>query len=125
MNSVATCLRNNALTQVTALGPSKYKWCLPCSLERQLSTTAASRHLIVNLDVNLEMATLDGIDTCGERAFDAILELVEEINNCPGSAGRNGIELEAAAQPQRRVAEMSFVGYSLGGLIMRYVVGRL
>ncbi|KAI9222065.1 putative serine esterase-domain-containing protein [Blastocladiella britannica] len=47
--------------------------------------------------------TFDGIDVCGER-------LIDEITHF---------------QSENKVKRISFLGYSLGGLIIRYVIGRL
>jgi hypothetical protein len=57
----------------------------------------------LNTDTSQGSLTYDGIDVCGERCVDLIIKTVAEIN----------------------VVKISLIGYSLGGLIVRYVAGRL
>jgi hypothetical protein len=57
----------------------------------------------LNVNVSQGNLTYDGIDACGERCVDLILKTISEVN----------------------MNRISFIGYSLGGLILRYVVGRL
>lgn len=47
---------------------------------------------------------IDGIDICGDRAL---------------------IEIEAALAADNAISMVSLIGYSLGGLILRYVIGRM
>ncbi|KAI9193557.1 putative serine esterase-domain-containing protein [Polychytrium aggregatum] len=53
---------------------------------------------------NRGINTLDGIDVCGDRIVRDILELL---------------------QSEPSITEISFLGYSLGGLICRYAIGKL
>lgn len=55
----------------------------------------------LNLDINQGLHTYDGIDTCGDRAVAKIQENLEGVDY------------------------ISFLGYSLGGLIVRYAIGKL
>ncbi|ODV82808.1 hypothetical protein CANARDRAFT_204459 [[Candida] arabinofermentans NRRL YB-2248] len=52
--------------------------------------------------------TYDGIDLCGARVYNEILQLTNDLN-----------------QQGDKVTKFSIVGYSLGGLICRYTVGLL
>ncbi|KAJ3122921.1 hypothetical protein HK098_002327 [Nowakowskiella sp. JEL0407] len=63
---------------------------------------------VLNGHRNLELKTYDGIDVCGDRFVDEIEDKIEEFN-------ANGC----------KVTKISFIGYSLGGLINRYVIGKL
>ena len=54
-------------------------------------------------------ATMDGIDTCGERLFDCVKGHIEMLRELEGE----------------EVTHISMVGYSLGGLITRYAVGKM
>ena len=55
---------------------------------------------IENIGFNKWMATYDGIDVLGDRLVDHILRLTN-------------------------IAKISFIGYSLGGLVCRYAIGKL
>ncbi|KAJ3382125.1 hypothetical protein HDU84_004599 [Entophlyctis sp. JEL0112] len=61
---------------------------------------------ILNPDVNSGTRTYAGIDGCGARIASLVLD-----------------RLDAADKP--RVTHISFIGYSQGGLILRYVIGVL
>ncbi|KAG1303673.1 hypothetical protein G6F64_009871 [Rhizopus arrhizus] len=64
--------------------------------------------IVLNIDVNEAKYTYDGIDICGERAAQQIegtLRQLEKMN--------------------RKVEKISMIGYSLGGLILRYAIGIL
>ncbi|KAJ3884652.1 DUF676-domain-containing protein [Lentinula edodes] len=63
-------------------------------------------HLLL-AEANREEGTYDGIDWCAERVVD---EVIDEINKI---------------QQLKRVTKFSITGYSLGGLVSRYVVGIL
>ncbi|KAJ4469573.1 DUF676-domain-containing protein [Lentinula aciculospora] len=63
---------------------------------------------ILLAEANREEGTYDGIDWCGERVVD---EIVAEIN--------------VIQKTRKRVTKFSITGYSLGGLVSRYVVGIL
>ena len=60
--------------------------------------------LIFNCNESSGNKTYDGIDKCGDRAFEWTKNILKT---------ENGID------------QISLIGYSLGGLILRYVVGRL
>lgn len=54
--------------------------------------------------MNKHHNSLDGIDVCGDRLID---------------------EIERVLQVNSDITHISFIGYSQGGLILRYVIGRL
>ncbi|KAJ3360944.1 hypothetical protein GGF32_007877 [Allomyces javanicus] len=58
---------------------------------------------VLNVSCYANDLTLDGVDTCAER-------LIEELN---------------AYRETNKVTKISFLGYSLGGLIVRFAIGRL
>jgi hypothetical protein len=70
--------------------------------------TPVFRLVVLNSDVNAGNRTYDGVDVCGTR----LAQLVQE-------------RLQQEEEAGRRVVKISFVGYSLGGLICRYAVGKL
>jgi hypothetical protein len=57
----------------------------------------------LNVDTSQGTLTYDGIDVCGERCVDLIIKTIANL----------------------KVVKISLIGYSLGGLIVRYVAGRL
>ena len=59
------------------------------------------------MDVNRKILTYEGIDVCGDRIVDAL----------------ESEHLSASFSP--KITTISFIGYSLGGLINRYVIGKL
>ncbi|KAH6566315.1 hypothetical protein BASA61_007715 [Batrachochytrium salamandrivorans] len=61
--------------------------------------------VFLNIDCSVGSITYDGIDVCGERAVTSIMST---LNRLKGTIDR-----------------ISFIGYSLGGLICRYAIGRL
>ncbi|CAG8678369.1 24520_t:CDS:2, partial [Cetraspora pellucida] len=63
----------------------------------------------LNAKRNTSDYTYDGIDICGERLVKEINEEVKHIND----------------KDLYKVSKISFVGYSLGGLIARYAIGIL
>ena len=65
------------------------------------------RLVVVNSDVNERRKTHEGIDTCGERTAALVLETTAALR-------REG----------HRVAKVSMVGYSLGGMILRCAARR-
>jgi hypothetical protein len=67
------------------------------------NTFPSNDFFYLNVNVSEGNLTYDGIDACGERCVDLILKFISEMN----------------------LDRISFIGYSLGGLILRYVVGRL
>jgi predicted esterase len=64
-------------------------------------------HILVS-ERNSGYFTYDGIETCGER-------VCQEIEK----------EIEKLARDGRVLKKLSIVGYSLGGLVARYVIGLL
>lgn len=54
-------------------------------------------------------ATMDGVDECGERLFDAVRAHIDILRVHKGE----------------EITHLSLVGYSLGGLITRYAVGKM
>jgi len=55
-----------------------------------------------------------GVDVCGERLAALVLESTSHINAQPDAEGR-----------RRRVTSLTLLGYSLGGLMVRYAAGKL
>ncbi|KAI7879439.1 DUF676-domain-containing protein [Lichtheimia hyalospora FSU 10163] len=64
---------------------------------------------ILNVDINEGKYTYDGIDVCGERLVQKIRDRVNELNS------NKDIQVEGVIM----------VGYSLGGLMLRYAIGIL
>lgn len=62
----------------------------------------------LNIRSSEGIKTYDGIDVCGRRCIESIREMLEKLEG-----------------EDKRVDRISFVGYSLGGLVLRFVVGRL
>ncbi|PWN48741.1 DUF676-domain-containing protein [Violaceomyces palustris] len=67
------------------------------------------RLVVLNSNANRDDHTYDGIDWCGERIVKEIYQEVARIEKEEGSL----------------VSRFSIIGYSLGGLIARYVIGLL
>jgi esterase/lipase len=63
------------------------------------------RVVVLNSTCNARVLTYDGIDVCGARLAKFVQEAVEQQQ-----------------QEGARVVKLSLIGYSLGGLICRYVV---
>jgi predicted alpha/beta-fold hydrolase len=63
------------------------------------------RVVVLNSTCNARVLTYDGIDVCGARLAKLVLEAVEQRK-----------------QEGAPVVKLSLVGYSLGGLICRYVM---
>ncbi|GFR45502.1 hypothetical protein Agub_g6890 [Astrephomene gubernaculifera] len=63
---------------------------------------------VLNFAGNSGLATYDGIDVCGERLLQGVKSQHEEL-----------------ARQGKTPTHISFIGYSMGGLIARYAVGRL
>lgn len=79
------------------------------------------RLVVLNSGVNEGDRTYDGVDWCGERLVREVYEEVERIeNDQEAQQGEGGDEGKPV-----RVSKISFVGYSLGGLVVRYAVGVL
>mmetsp|Transcript_6267 Transcript_6267/g.13747 ORF Transcript_6267/g.13747 Transcript_6267/m.13747 type:complete len:475 (-) Transcript_6267:741-2165(-) len=78
---------------------------LQASLEEKVGV---DNFYILNSHVNEYKKTYDGVDGCGDRLLEAIQEVVKLYHD-------NGTPF----------TKVSFIGYSLGGLINRYVIGRL
>ena len=64
----------------------------------------------LNARCNSARLTYDGIDCCGDRLADEVWECVRRM------------DADRHAAP---VTHVSFAGYSLGGLIVRYALGKL
>ncbi|KAL6748118.1 putative serine esterase-domain-containing protein [Haematococcus lacustris] len=80
-------------------------------LADQLAQRAAEEGVdmhILNSAVNEERLTYEGADVCGDRLVAAMEATAAEL-----------------AEGGRPVRRLSLVGYSLGGVIMRYVAGKL
>lgn len=60
--------------------------------------------VIGSIDINHGVKTYDGVDICGDKAVDWIEQFLKKHDD---------------------VVQVSFLGYSLGGLVMRYAVGKL
>jgi hypothetical protein len=65
-------------------------------------------YFILNSDVNNGNLTYDGIDVCGDRLHALILTTTESLSKAGSS-----------------VHAISLIGYSMGGLVTRYVAGKL
>ncbi|GLC34078.1 hypothetical protein PLESTM_000150600 [Pleodorina starrii] len=65
-------------------------------------------YFILNSDVNSGNLTYDGIDVCGDRLFALIQKTIASI-----------------AATGTSVSAISLIGYSMGGLVIRYVAGKL
>ncbi|KAI9319348.1 putative serine esterase-domain-containing protein [Dichotomocladium elegans] len=76
------------------------------SIEKSCSNPAMVS--IFNMDANEGKYTYDGIDVCGERLVKRITDHVQEL-----------------ASKGTCVKRIIMVGYSLGGLILRYAIGVL
>ncbi|GFR42453.1 hypothetical protein Agub_g3360 [Astrephomene gubernaculifera] len=63
---------------------------------------------IINSDVNCGNLTYDGVDVCGDRLHELIVA-----------------RLEALAAKSKPAHAISMIGYSMGGLVTRYVAGKL
>ncbi|KAL0076606.1 putative serine esterase-domain-containing protein [Phycomyces blakesleeanus] len=63
---------------------------------------------ILNVEVNEAKYTYDGVDICGERLIKNIYSHIEKL-----------------AEKNKKVDRITLVGYSLGGLIIRYAAGIL
>lgn len=77
-------------------------------IEKQLNEKYGDAVHILNATVNEAKYTYDGIDICGERLADEVEATVVRL-------GKNG----------KRVKKVSMIGYSLGGLIVRFAIGLL
>ncbi|ODQ77779.1 hypothetical protein BABINDRAFT_15133 [Babjeviella inositovora NRRL Y-12698] len=80
-------------------------------IKDQLDATGSARNeqLVIHITGSHEYyKTYDGIDVCGQRVADEIQQAIRD-----------------AESGARRVAKISIVGYSLGGLIARYAIGIL
>lgn len=75
-------------------------------LEKSLASN--EQVVILNSPCSVGNHTYDGIDVCGDRLVDAILQRIQQEK-----------------QEGRQVVKVSFIGYSLGGLILRYAAGKL
>src|SRR5690606_26374861 len=85
-------------------------WGNPTHFE-YLRNTLQSKHADLNILVcksNAGYWTYDGIETCGERVLKEIEDALEEYE-----------------KEDVHIRRISVLGYSLGGLVARYVVGLL
>ncbi|GIL78881.1 hypothetical protein Vretimale_124 [Volvox reticuliferus] len=65
-------------------------------------------YFVLNSDVNSGNLTYDGIDVCGDRLYALVQKTMQSLTT--------------AGSP---VSAISMIGYSMGGLILRYVAGKL
>ncbi|KAJ3094742.1 hypothetical protein HDU97_007633 [Phlyctochytrium planicorne] len=83
---------------------------------------------ILNCALNEGFGTYHGIDGCGARVADAVAKRIEE-GSWDDGGDENGNAAAAAGgrrkERKKRITHVSFVGYSLGGLILRYSIGVL
>ncbi|KAI0704262.1 putative serine esterase-domain-containing protein [Cytidiella melzeri] len=79
-----------------------------CGREGSIAGPNGERLHTLLAQTNREAATYDGIDWCGERITEEVLEEVKKLEN-----------------EGKKVTRMSVTGYSLGGLIGRYMIGVL
>ncbi|KAG1144980.1 hypothetical protein G6F37_006388 [Rhizopus arrhizus] len=63
---------------------------------------------VLNVNVNEAKYSYDGIDVCGERAAEQIINVIRQLE-----------------KSKRKVKKISLIGYSLGGLILRFAIGIL
>lgn len=77
-------------------------------LSRLLKERLGSMYYILNSDVNSGNLTYDGIDVCGDRLFQLVMYTFGLLSSTGSS-----------------VTALSMIGYSMGGLITRYVAGKL
>ncbi|KAJ1537288.1 hypothetical protein HK096_008813 [Nowakowskiella sp. JEL0078] len=74
----------------------------------KIASQAKNEIHILNVDQNAVLKTYDGLDVCGDRLVTLIYATV--------------LELEKSG---KRVVKVSFIGYSFGGLVIRYAIGKL
>ena len=77
-------------------------------IENKLKNKYQDKIHVLNSSVNEAKYSYDGVDICGER-------LAEDIESTVVRLSENG----------KQVKKISMVGYSLGGLIVRYAIGHL
>ncbi|KAK4517966.1 uncharacterized protein ATC70_001315 [Mucor velutinosus] len=77
-------------------------------IEKKLIDKYQDKIHVLNSSVNEAKFSYDGVDICGER-------LAEDIESTVVRLGKNG----------KQVKRISMIGYSLGGLIVRYAIGHL
>ncbi|SNX85940.1 uncharacterized protein MEPE_04649 [Melanopsichium pennsylvanicum] len=83
------------------------------------------RLVVLNSGVNAGDFTYDGIDWCGERLVTDVYAEVKRIEQ-EEEAINEGEEEDTGASRgngEARVVKLSLIGYSLGGLIVRYAAG--
>ncbi|GLI61352.1 hypothetical protein VaNZ11_003715 [Volvox africanus] len=83
--------------------PSNVKYLSKLLIER-----FGNKGFVLNFSGNLKFATYDGIDICGERLFQGVKSTHDNL-------------VHQGTPP----THISFIGYSMGGLITRYAAGRL
>ncbi len=118
----------------------------------QQKESSEFRLVVLNSAVNVKNKTHDGIDVAGTRLAQLVVQETGRLNGAGGGGGGEEqqhlddaqdtaavkvlINRDVATVPSpaqhddhglsgRHVARISFVGYSLGGLICRYAVGHL
>ncbi|KAF1798161.1 putative serine esterase-domain-containing protein [Mucor lusitanicus] len=77
-------------------------------IEKKLIDKYGDKIHVLNSSVNEAKFSYDGVDICGER-------LAEDVESTVVRLGKNG----------KQVKKISMIGYSLGGLIVRYAIGHL
>ncbi|CAG8664111.1 11935_t:CDS:2 [Acaulospora morrowiae] len=71
---------------------------------------------VLNVKCNTSSYTYDGVDLCGDRIVEEIYENLDSFRKAHTNS--DGIV-------NKKITKISFIGYSLGGLMARYVVGIL
>lgn len=80
-------------------------------VEKGIASQFPAEHVVLNCNCLSFFMTYQGIDNCGLRLYEDIIEYVKHFAD--GSNGRD------------RISTISFIGYSMGGLICRYCIGLL
>jgi hypothetical protein len=78
----------------------------------------------LNISKSEGTLTYDGIDVCGDRCLDAILYFVLGDDANVEHLKENENELMARLR-EKDYDKISLIGYSLGGLILRFVIGKM
>lgn len=73
---------------------------------------------------SLDMS-MDGIDICGERVLVEVRSRALDERPLSPCVPQVQAELEDAKKQNKPVTKISIVGYSMGGLVGRYLIGRL
>jgi len=104
-------------------------WGKPIHLDH-LRSTLASTHESRNLHLllpksNADYNTYDGIEVGAERITDEIESTIRSLASSSSSTSSSTSTSTSSPASAAGVTKISIVGYSLGGLIARYVVGLL